>query len=80
MTIKKYPNDSITEFYECTEQIALVLDKHFGRQYGPVEDMSHINTFVEEYANGWGINSRCYGVKDFSRETQQEFEDEKECE
>ena len=72
MTIKKYPNDSITEFYECAEEIALVLDKYFGRACGPVEDMSHINTFVEEYTNGWGIDARCCGsLGETEREEQQ---------
>ena len=67
--IKKYPNDSIKEFYQCTEEIAEVLDKYYGRSEGPVEDMTHINTFVEEYVNGWGIDARCCSSK---REEQQE--------
>ena len=76
MTIKKYPNDSVSDFYKCTEEIAEVLDKYFGREHGPVSDMSDINTFIEEYANGWGITARSYGAEDLSRETQQEKEAE----
>ena len=74
--IKKYPNDSVSDFYKCTEEIAEVLDKYFGREHGPVSDMSDINTFIEEYANGWGITARSYGAEDLSRETQQEKEAE----
>ena len=70
--IKKHPNNSVREFYDCTEEIASVLDKYFGREHGPVNDMSDINTFVEEYVNGWGISARSYGDEDKSRETQQE--------
>ena len=50
--IKKYPNNNVSDFYKCTEEIANVLDSYFGREHGPVSDMSDINTFVEEYANG----------------------------
>ena len=46
--IKKYPNDSVSDFYKCTEEIAEVLDKWFGREHGPVSDMSDINTFVPQ--------------------------------
>ena len=74
--ITKYPNDSVSDFYKCTEEIAEVLDKYFGREHGPVSDMSDINTFIEEYANGWGITARSYGAEDLSRETQQEKEAE----
>ena len=74
--IKKYPNDSVSDFYKCTEEIAEVLDKYFGREHGPVSDMSDINTFIEEYANGWGITARSYGADEVSRETQQEKEAE----
>ena len=74
--IKKYPNDSVREFYDCAEEIAEVLDKYFGRQHGPVNDMSDINTFVEEYVNGWGISARSYGADEVSRETQQEKQEE----
>ena len=74
--IKKYPNDSIKEFYDCTEEIAEVLDKYFGQQHGPVNDMSDINTFVEEYVNGWGISARSYGANEVSRETQQDKQEE----
>jgi hypothetical protein len=76
--IKKYPNDSVKEFYDCTEEIAAVLDKYFGRQHGPVNDMSDINTFVEEYVNGWGISARSYGTDDVSRETQQSKQEDLE--
>ena len=76
--IKKYPNDSVKEFYDCTEEIAEVLDKYFGRQHGPVNDMSDINTFVEEYVNGWGISARSYGADDVSRETQQSKQEDLE--
>ena len=69
--ITKYPNDSVTDFYKCTEEIATVLDGYFGREHGPVSDMSDINTFVEEYVNGWGITARSYGADDVSRESQQ---------
>ena len=74
--IKKYPNDSISDFYKCTEEIAEVLDKYFGWEHGPVSDMSDINTFIEEYANGWGITARSYGTDNLSRESQQEKEAE----
>jgi hypothetical protein len=76
--ITKYPNDSVKEFYDCTEEIAEVLDKYFGRQHGPVNDMSDINTFVEEYVNGWGISARSYGADDVSRETQQSKQEDLE--
>ena len=76
--ITKYPNDSVKEFYDCTEEIAEVLDKYFGRQHGPVSDMSDINTFVEEYVNGWGIIARSYGADDVSRETQQSKQEDLE--
>ena len=74
--IKKYPNNNVSDFYKCTEEIANVLDSYFGREHGPVSDMSDINTFVEEYANGWGITARSYGAEDLSRESQQEKEAE----
>jgi len=74
--IKKYPNDSVSDFYKCTEEIAEVLDKYFGWEHGPVSDMSDINTFIEEYANGWGITARSYGTDNLSRESQQEKEAE----
>tara|TARA_Y100000310_G_C20614408_1_gene779833 strand:- start:369 stop:1049 length:681 start_codon:yes stop_codon:yes gene_type:complete len=74
--IKKFPNNSVKEFYDCTEEIAEVLDKYFGREHGPVNDMSDINTFVEEYANGWGISARSYGEDEVSRENQQEKQEE----
>ena len=74
--IKKYPNDSIKEFYDCAEEVAEVLDKYFGRQHGPVNDMSDINTFVEEYVNGWGSSARSYGADEVSRETQQDKQEE----
>ena len=76
--IKQYPNSNIKEFYDCTEEIASVLDKYFGRQHGPVNDMSDINTFVEEYVNGWGISARSYGADDVSRETQQSKQEDLE--
>ena len=76
--IKKYPNDSVKEFYDCAEEVAEVLDKYFGRQHGPVNDMSDINTFVEEYVNGWGISARSYGDDDVSRETQQSKQEDLE--
>ncbi len=66
---KKFPNNSVKDFYDCTEEIAQVFDKYFGRQYGPVQDMEHINKLVEEYVGGWGIDARTYGVED--REVQQ---------
>ena len=69
--ITKYPNDSVTDFYKCTEEIATILDNYFGREHGPVSDMSDINTFVEEYVNGWGITARSYGAEDLSRDAQQ---------
>ena len=78
--ITKYPNDSVTDFYKCTEEIATILDTYFGREHGPVSDMSDINTFVEEYVNGWGITARSYGADDLSRETQQEFSEVEETE
>jgi len=76
--ITKYPNDNVSDFYKCTEEIATVLDTYFGREHGPVSDMSEINRLVEEYVHGWGITARCYGADEVSRETQQEKEAETE--
>lgn len=75
---KRYPNNSVKEFYDCTEEIALVFDKYFGRQYGPVQDMEHINKLVEEYIGGWGIDARSYGAED--REVQQKRADQEDIE
>jgi hypothetical protein len=76
--ITKYPNDNISDFYKCTEEIAEILDNYFGREHGPVSDMSEINRLVEEYVHGWGITARSYGADEVSRETQQEKKDEAE--
>ena len=77
--LKKLPNNSIKDFYDCAEDIALVFDQYFGREHGPVQDMEHINTLVEEYVHGWGISARAYGAED--REVQQKrAENEREYE
>ena len=74
--INKHPNNSISDFYKCTEEIATVLDNYFGREYGPVSDMTEINRLVEEYVHGWGISARSYG--DVDREDQQRIYDDLE--
>jgi len=59
---RKYPDNSIHKFYECTEEIANVLDSYYAREFGPVHDMEEINNFVSDYALGWGVTARNYGT------------------
>jgi hypothetical protein len=59
---RRYPDNSIHKFYECTEEIANILDSYFAREFGPVNDMEEINNFVSGYALGWGVIARNSGT------------------
>ena len=46
---------SITNFYNCTEAIAKLLEQY--TEGDRIEDMTEINKFVEAFRDEWGPNA-----------------------